>query len=154
MRDLTFKTPDGSFNYRVGAIILHGGKLLMVKNPETYYWSVGGRVALHETAEQAVVREVFEETGIAFEVERLAFVHENFFDDDGGRFHELSFFFLMEPNAAVGTIQNRSAVRDAPNNYLVWLPLDSLGEFELYPKFFKTKLQNLSGGIEHIVTHE
>jgi len=30
--DCTFKTEEGKFNYRVGAIIIHDNKLLMVKN--------------------------------------------------------------------------------------------------------------------------
>ena len=40
--DLTFKTPYGRFNYRVGAIILHDGKVLLMRNPEVpYLYSVG-----------------------------------------------------------------------------------------------------------------
>ena len=37
-----------------------------------------------ETAEDAVRREVREETGVDYEIERLAVVHENFFDNDSG----------------------------------------------------------------------
>ena len=32
MRDLTFKIEEGRFNLRVGAIIIHNSKVLMVKN--------------------------------------------------------------------------------------------------------------------------
>lgn len=32
-----------------------------------------------ETAEDAVVREVYEETGVRYEIDRLAVIHENFF---------------------------------------------------------------------------
>lgn len=43
--DITFPTKDGVFNMRVGAIILHDDKVLMVKNNrDPYYYSVGGRV--------------------------------------------------------------------------------------------------------------
>lgn len=55
-----FTTEQGKFNYRVGAIIIHDNKLLMVKNKKApYFYSVGGGVKLHESAEHAVVREVF-----------------------------------------------------------------------------------------------
>ena len=65
--DLTFKTEEGKFNYRVGAIIIKDNKILMVKNESApYYYSVGGRVKLNETSEEAVLRETFEETGIEF----------------------------------------------------------------------------------------
>lgn len=96
--DCTFHAENGVFNYRVGAIILDGTRVLMTKSEGCgYYYSVGGRVKLGETAEQAVLREVFEETGVHAEIERLGFVHENFFTSDFGlncglRYHELSLF--------------------------------------------------------------
>ena len=72
--DLTFKTGYGRFNYRVGAIILHNGKYLLMKNTEApYVYSVGGRVHFGETTEEAVVREVFEETGVTLQVDRPVF---------------------------------------------------------------------------------
>ncbi|MDR2504502.1 MAG: hypothetical protein LBD16_00200 [Oscillospiraceae bacterium] len=50
--DITYPSPDGVFNMRVGAIILHNDKVLMVRNErDPYYYSVGGRVKLHETLE-------------------------------------------------------------------------------------------------------
>ena len=46
--DLTFKTTQGRFNFRVGAIIIHNDQVLMVKGG-VYYYSIGGRVKYHET---------------------------------------------------------------------------------------------------------
>ena len=37
-----------------------------------------------ESAESAVLQEVFEETGIHYEIERLAMIHENFFNNNSG----------------------------------------------------------------------
>ncbi|MEJ5328459.1 MAG: NUDIX hydrolase, partial [Candidatus Bathyarchaeia archaeon] len=52
----------------VGAIILEGGKILLAKRKSTPgegKWAVpGGLVELGETVEQAVIREVKEETGL------------------------------------------------------------------------------------------
>ena len=63
----------------------------MARNPNenrVFYYSVGGRVKFGESLEKAVLREVKEETGIEAEIDRMAFVHENFFtDDDGTDFH-------------------------------------------------------------------
>ena len=57
--DLTFRTRCGTFNYRVGAVIIHDGRLLLMKNEEEpYYYTVGGRVRFNETTEEAVIREV------------------------------------------------------------------------------------------------
>jgi len=102
MQDITIKMDDGYFIYRVGAIIIHEKKLLMVKNDDhPYYYTVGGRVKFFETSEAAIKREVYEETGIAFEIDRLAFIHENmyiadFFDDN--RCAEIGLYYLMKPS--------------------------------------------------------
>lgn len=78
--DCGFTNGDRWFRYRAAAIIIEDGEVLFVKNElESYYYSVGGGVHLGEKAEDAVIREVFEETGILYEIDRLAFIHENFF---------------------------------------------------------------------------
>ena len=63
--DMTVPCGSGLINIRVGAIILKNGKFLMVGNDRNnYLYSVGGRLKFGETAEEAVKREVFEETGL------------------------------------------------------------------------------------------
>ena len=85
MKDLTLKIPEENafLNIRVGAIIQKENKILMVHNEEfDYFYSVGGRIQFGETAEEAIVREVYEETGIFMEIERLGFISETFFIGD------------------------------------------------------------------------
>lgn len=154
--DLTFKTETGRFNYRVGAIIIHDDRLLMVKNNKApYFYSVGGRVKLHETAEEAVLREIFEETGLHMEVERLGFIHENLFVEEvtKERFHELSFFFYIKDMDELDTICT-SFTENGAKEELQWIPLNELEKRHLYPEFFKERLIHSSAGIEHILTIE
>ena len=95
--DMTVPCADGIINIRVGAIIMKNGKLLMVGNERSdYLYSVGGRIKFGETAEEAIVREILEETGVRLEIDRLAFVHENYFYGDapanmGKLIYEISF---------------------------------------------------------------
>ena len=97
--DMCVPCDDGIINIRVGAVIMNNGKILMVGNEDVdYLYSVGGRIKFGETAEDAVKREVFEETGIEMEIDRLLFVHENYFIGDspsklGKVIYEVSFFF-------------------------------------------------------------
>ncbi len=80
--DCGFTNGDRWFRYRAAAIIIEDGEVLFAKNElESYYYSVGGGVHLGEKAEDAVIREVFEETGVLYEIDRLAFIHENFFSE-------------------------------------------------------------------------
>lgn len=62
------------------AIIVDNGKLLVMhrdKHGSEYYTLVGGRITSHETPEQALVREVKEETGLDVTAARLVFVEEH-----------------------------------------------------------------------------
>ena len=61
--DCTVEIDEGYINIRVGAIIMKDDKFLMVGNENyDYLYSVGGRIKFGETAEEAVVRDVYEET--------------------------------------------------------------------------------------------
>jgi len=67
---------SGSVIPCVGAVVTDGGgRLLMIKRghePGAGLWSIpGGRIEPGETDTEALVREMFEETGLAVEVGRL-----------------------------------------------------------------------------------
>ncbi len=155
--DVCFQTEDKRrFRLRAAGIIIEEGAVLYATNDsERYYYSVGGAIELGETAEEAVRREVLEETGIAYEIERLAFVHENFFKRNDGMLkglacHEITFYFLMKPRGTQ-KLNSHSFTGDIPEN-MVWLPIERLSEFEIYPAFFREKLQNLKPYPEHVLT--
>ena len=158
MIDITLETSSGYFNYRVGAIIIDNGNLLMIKNDNhPYYYSVGGRVQFGETSEATVLREVFEETQIHFEIERLAFVHENLFTADfkgNSRFHEIAFFYLMKPNDKIRSIKCESLGADGGKEHLHWLPISELSQYPVYPEFFKTELAQLKSAVGHFLTQD
>lgn len=72
-KDMSVPCDDGIINIRVGAIIIKDGKILMAGNRSVnYLYSVGGRLKFGETSEQAIIREVYEETGVRMEIDRLA----------------------------------------------------------------------------------
>lgn len=155
--DLTVAIDDGILNVRVGAIIMKNNKILMVGNERSdYFYSVGGRIKFGESAEDAVTREVLEETGIHMEVEKLGFIHENFFmGDDGGRsgkrIYEISFFFYMKVPADFELICE-SFTEDHKKEYLVWLDIDT--DKKYFPEFFKEELGKPFEGVKHFVTRD
>ena len=156
--DLTVPVGNGLLNIRVGAIIHRDGKVLMVSNPGVgYFYSVGGRLHFDETTEEAVEREVFEETGVHMKVDRLGFIHENYFTGDSGfaiglPVHEIAFFYYMdvpadfEPSGASYTILG-------DREKLEWIdPFTEKRAF--YPAFFKDELQNPCPTVKRIVTRQ
>ena len=155
--DMTVKCGDGFVNVRVGAVIVKDGKILMVGNERNdYLYSVGGRVKFGETAEEAVKREVFEETGVKMEIDRLGFIHENYFYGDAPTnldklIYEISFFFYMKVPEDFSPVCTSSTEFDA-NEYLVWTEPDT--ETTIYPDFFRTAALSPAEGVLHMVTDE
>jgi len=156
-QDLCLSCGEGILNIRVGAIIMRDGKILMVGNENAdYLYSVGGRIKFGETAKEAVIREVLEETGIQMEVDRLGFVHENFFFGDapsnrGKLIQEISFYFYMKTPADFAPI-SESFTEDACKEYLRWVAPDD--EMTIYPTFFKTELKNPTDTVKYFVTDD
>ena len=153
--DLTFNTECGRFNYRVGAIIIHDGKVLMVKhNNSPFYYTVGGRVKLHESSAEAILREAKEETGVDFEIDRLGFIEEVFYVEDGEKHHEMSVFYYLKTPLEIRSVKKCFDANglERTDIELVWLPLNGLNKFNLYPDFFKTQLTTSSPNVKHIVS--
>lgn len=129
------------FRYRACAIIIEEGCVLFAGNAnDDYLYSIGGGVHIGESAEEAVKREVFEETGIHYEVERLAVIHENFFDGKSGTIngmecHEVSFYFLMTSRGTQELHSNShtNGVREEMH----WIPIENIDKYNAYPRFMK-----------------
>ena len=155
--DCTVSIDNGYINLRVGAIIMKGEKFLMVGNQkDDYLYSVGGRIKFGESAEEAVIREVYEETGVKLDVDRLGFVHENFFYGDYGKkadklIYEISYFFYMKTGDDFKPVCN-SFTEDESKERLVWV--DKNSDITYYPAFFREELSNPCDTVKHIVTDD
>ena len=155
--DLTMPVEGGLVNLRVGAIIQKDGKLLMVGNDRNDYdYSVGGRIRFGETAEQAILREVEEETGFRLEIDRLGFVEENYFYGTSPYkkerlVYEISFYYYMKTPEDFEPLSDRFEEEGTPE-YLEWLSPDT--EKTIYPAFFRTELADPVPYVRHIVSDE
>ena len=156
--DCGFTKEDRWFRYRAAAIIVENGCALFACNAnDDYFYSIGGGVHHGETAEDAVVREVFEETGVRYEIDRLAVIHENFFDESSGSLkglscHELSFYFLMKPRGTQELHSN--SMTQGIKEEMRWIPIEDLDQYKAFPSFLKKYLCETHTGIEHFVTDE
>lgn len=158
MFDCGFTKENKWFRYRSAAIIIENGCVLFAGNIiEDYLYSIGGGVHLGETAEDAVKREVYEETGVHYEIERLAVIHENFFNENTGTLkgmdcHEISFYFLMKPRGTQELHSNSYTF--GVKEEMHWIPIEDLDKYKAFPSFLKEYLSREHDGIEHIVTDE
>lgn len=156
--DCGFTRENKWFRYRAAAIIVENNCVLFAGNElEDYYYSIGGGVHIGETAEDAVKREVLEETGVAYEIDHLAVIHENFFDENNGILagldcHEISLYFLMKPRGTQELNSNSTTLGVKENMY--WIPIEELDKYKAFPSFMKEYLSKEHIGIEHIITDE
>ena len=156
--DCGFRKGNKRFRYRAAAIIVEDNCVLFAGNEvDNYYYSIGGGVHLGETSEEAVKREVFEETGVEYEVDHLAVIHENFFvgssDLKGVDCHEIAFYYMMKPKGNKNLNSQRITMGGLKES-MHWIPIDELEKYNAYPLFMKEYLQSDHIGVRHIITDE
>lgn len=114
----------------VGALILQDHNILLVKRknePGKGRWSIpGGTVELGESLKDAVVREVYEETGLVVEVYELLDIIEVIRKDNDGNivFHYVILDYLAKP--AGGTLRAASDASD-----VIWVTVDEAMNMEI-----------------------
>jgi ADP-ribose pyrophosphatase YjhB (NUDIX family) len=152
---LSFSDGDKRFNYRIVGIALRDGHVLLHKEDREDFWSLpGGRAEWHERSEDTLRRELAEELGVEAEVGRLAWVVENFYDQEGQSRHELALYYLLDlPNDPRLADLNASIPGVEPGVPLTfrWFPVERLSEVPVYPTFLAQELKSMSAGIKHIV---
>ncbi|MEM0204873.1 MAG: NUDIX hydrolase [Nitrososphaerota archaeon] len=114
----------------VGALILQDHNILLVKRknePGKGRWSIpGGSVELGESLKDAVVREVYEETGLLVEVSELLDIIEVIRRDSAGNiiFHYVILDYLAKPIS--GTLRAASDASD-----VIWVSVDEAMNMEI-----------------------
>ena len=110
----------------VGAIAVHGGRLLLVRRghgPAAGEWSVpGGRVEPAETLAEAVVRELREETGLEGVCERFV----GWVERVGPDHHFVILDFAV---TVLDPVAEPVAGDDAQE--AAWVPMSELGDYRL-----------------------
>ncbi|KRE52049.1 NUDIX hydrolase [Paenibacillus sp. Soil724D2] len=157
---LTFERQNNKFNFRVAGIAVHNNKILLHTTPEHDYWVLpGGRVEFNESTSDGIVREIQEELGVLSHVERLCYVHELIFTENGNNFHELGFYYLIslpENNEIMNKESEFYGIEDGGRLIFRWFSFDELNQIEVYPEFIKRDIHVLltSEIIKHEVTNE
>lgn len=132
----------------VGAIIVYDGKILLEKRkgePGKGKWSVpGGIVELGETVEEAVIREVKEETGLDVAEPELIDVVDNIVRDEKGeiKWHFVILdFFVKVKGGELRAADDAEEIR--------WVPLSEAEKYDL-TKTFRSFLQRNRARLEKL----
>ena len=143
--DITLNVEDYLLNVRASGIIIHDNKILLHKNiNEDHYALIGGRVAIGESSEEALKREIMEELGKEAEIIENLTTVENVFEMKNKKYYEILFVHKLEfkdeeDKKTVKTIRNVEG-----KDYLIyeWIDIDEIDEYPLRPKVIKDMLKN------------
>ncbi|MEH7444994.1 NUDIX hydrolase [Bacillus sp. JJ1122] len=154
--DATFYLEGAVFNYRVAAVIVKDGHVLIHKQGTDSYWALpGGRVEVMEDSQTSIIREMKEELGLDAKVERLLWFTENFFDYNDKNYHEIGLYYQVE------IVDERFVFSTDPfygeeGERLIyqWVPVEKLEEIILYPEFLKAALLELPLIPQHLIVRK
>lgn len=116
------------------------------KTGEIYYDLPGGGQQLFETMEEAVIREVREETGYTVNVIRFAAVAEEINQSEAVRTqapdyaHRMAHIFVAE---ITGNVQIQPAEKDFQQEASVWVSLDEADQLPVFPIQLRGRISEL-----------
>lgn len=145
--DFRTRIDNQIFGVRATALLIKDGKIFLTKDSKGRYYTIGGAIAVNETAQDAAVREVKEELGIDSCVNQLAFVVENQFTHEGIDFHNIEFHFIVEP---IGEMPEKM-IEGQLKQTCEWIALDNLVNLDVVPDFLARELPNWNGLVKHIM---
>lgn len=125
------------------AIVIHEDHILLIERwrGDQHYFSIpGGHIEPGETAKQAVVRELLEETTITIHVEREVFT---LVGGDPEHHIFLAKYIDGHPQLAIDSEEATENAKGEENNYEPkWVDISELPSIELAPSFTKLLLLN------------
>lgn len=156
---LSLETSAGYFTVRTVGVAIHNEQVLLHRAAHDTWWSLpGGRVELHESSADALVREMREELGVEAVLLRLLWVVERFYVSSR-RNHSIQFYYLTQiPEALFPESAPTFTSPESNDTPLVfqWYPLDQLDALPipLYPAMLSTMLRQLPEAVVHLVAAE
>lgn len=153
-----FEANNTTFSLRGVGIVIHNGKILVQKRKNDKYWALpGGRVELGERSDLTPIRELEEEIGVSgFEINRLLYICENFFEINGKNNHQIAFYYLLNCPSDFKYIDkyNFDGIEPGKNIIYTWLDIENIGNEPLKPEFLKNELKRIVPYPKHIIEQE
>ena len=143
--DLSIDIEDYKLNIRSTGVIIHNNKLLVHSDINLdHYALIGGRVAIGESSEETIKREIKEEIGKEVEVIGYIGTVENFFEANSQKYHEIMFIYQLEFVNEEDKQIEETMKNIEGKDYLQyeWLDLDKIEKEPLKPQGIKKVIKD------------
>ena len=149
--DLRFLVDGMKLNIRTGIMIIKDNKILLHKNDnKDNYCLPGGGVKFLESSEEAIIREIKEETGLDIKVDSFVSTIESIFEKDGIKFHEVYFIYKGSFIKDIDTSKIINNIEGKPLKY-GFVDLDKIDDYYILPVVIKDIIKNKK---DHIINRE
>ncbi len=143
--DISVMINEQRFNFRVSAIIINEGKILVMHDGKSPYgYLPGGRVQIGEDAETALIREMQEELHVKPKIIRPLWLNQSFFTEDASstRFHEICIYYLVDIKETDILCRGEefTCKEKTDLNYFKWIDFKTLQDEYFYPVFLQSKI--------------
>ncbi len=152
---IKIKNEHYTFKFRVSGIIIRSGKVLLVEMDKAGFFCLpGGHVELGETTEEAMIREMLEETNKETYIKEYLGNIENFFVNKHNiSIHEIAFYYLMDFKDK--EIEDLSHIENDEGTLVdlnfKWFDLDKLADVNLKPAYLKDILTKDNLTFNHLI---
>ena len=136
MKDARLRVMANEIHNLSRGIIVRNNYLLVCKSERgNFVYLPGGHIEYHETAQEALVRELEEETGMtSFIITNYLGCIEYIFNSPSKcHDHEYNFIFRVDSMLKV----EDGSIRHENNLEMIWISLDNLKDIDLRPYCFK-----------------
>ena len=155
---IKIKNEHYTFKFRVSGIIIRNGKVLLVEMDNAgFYCLPGGHVELGETTEEAMIREMKEETTKDTYIKEYLGNIENFFINKHNiNIHEIAFYYLMDFKD--DEIKDLSHLENDEgtlvNLNFKWFDIKELKNVNLKPEYLKDLLNKDNLVFNHLIINK
>lgn len=126
-KDWIFESDNFICHVRTVGVLIRENKMLVQRdNDGNEYALPGGHIKIGETAEESLIREFREETGSDIVCQRLLWTEECFWNWNGKKAHNISFYYLVDlcENSDIPDNGEFFPQNDNCNVLLGWLPIE------------------------------
>ncbi len=152
---IKIKDEHYTFKFRVSGVIIKDGKVLLVEMDNAGFFCLpGGHVELGETTEEAMIREMKEETTKDTYIKKYLGNIENFFiNKHNVSIHEIAFYYLMDFKDEDINDLSRTENDEGTlvNLNFKWFDLNELDSVNIKPVFLKEILTKDNLEFGHLI---